>query len=338
MRGMRAIQMSWRERIRSRLRRNPNWVTFRRIQREGWRKALQRWRLWLQILDTPPIFTNGVDEQAPVEVHLLCCRRDYLCGIWALKSFYYLAGVRYPLVIHLQGKVSHWAVARLVSHFPMARIIPQPEANALVEGWLAERGFLRLIAARRSSPSMLKLIDFPTMSQACRLLTLDTDVLFFRYPADLLNSAEKLSQLSLFQRDLASAYNLSEKRALTDLGIELAPKVNTGIMLFTRDSLDLSRCEIYLAHPDVARPSGWIEQTLHALCASEQRRVAYLPDSYLISLEPNLHWDSLIARHYAGASRPLLTSEGINMLIQTGFLEELRDRSSTSSASRETKT
>ena len=315
---------NWRAWVRAHLRRNGTWVTLRRVQREGWRKALHRWRLWLQILDTPPILTERVDGRTPVEVRLLCCERDYLCGIWALKSFYHFAAVRYPLVIHLQGKVPKRAVARLQTHFPRARVVPQAEADRFVEAWLAERNFLRLLAARRYSCMMLKLIDFSVMSHSQNLLTLDTDILFFRSPTELLIATHEPLHVSLFQHDGASTYNLSEERARSELGIDLAPRINAGLRVFARESLDLSRCEAYLAHPDVARPSGWIEQTLHALYASEQGKVAYLPDAYWISLEPNFHWDSLIARHYAGPSRPLLTSEGIPRLIQTGFLEQLR--------------
>jgi hypothetical protein len=315
--------VNWQGQLRSRLRRSPSWVTLRRLQREGGQKALRRWQLWSKILSTPPVVTERPEPGAPVEVHLLCYERDYLCAIWALKSFYHFAGVRYPLVVHTQGEVPGRALARLRAHFPSARIILQTEADEIVEGWLSERGLARLLHARRQSPFMLKLTDFNILSDSVHLLTLDTDLAFFSRPAELLVATRQPLAVSLFQRDQASTYNLSEKRARAELGIELAPRVNTGIMLFPRAGLDLSRCEEYLAHPDVARPSGWIEQTLYALCASEQGRVAYLPQSYLVSLETGVDLGPLVARHYAGPSRPLLTSEGMPRLIRMGFLDQL---------------
>ena len=96
-------------------------------------------------------------------------------------------------------------------------------------------------------------------------------------------------------------------------------------MLLPRDEQRLARCEDYLAHPDVARMNGLIEQTLHALCASEQGRVSYLPDSYYISPGgAKVEFGGLVCRHYAGASRRLLTDEGMPELIKKGFLDEPR--------------
>lgn len=257
---------------------------------------------------------------APVEVHILCYERDYLCAIWALKSFYHFAQVDYPLTIHVQGVVAKRVLSRLRAHFPNARIIGQADADAVVEKWLADRGMVRLIEARRRSPFMLKLTDFSLFSEAVHLLTIDSDVVFFNRPSDLLVATEAPLPANLFQRDPVSTYNLSEERALEELGIRLAAQVNTGIMLFPCASIDLSRCEEYLAHPDIARPNGWIEQTLYALLASEQGRVSYLPDSYLISLEPRVPLDNLIARHYAGPTRSLFTYEGLPELIRRGSL------------------
>jgi hypothetical protein len=289
-----------------------------------WR-ANRRWRLWSRILTTSPIITDPVGT-APVELHVLCYERDYLCALWALKSFYHFSRVTCPLVIHVQGDASRRVLVRLHRHFPAARVIAQAEADAAVETWLRSRGLVRLLAARQRTPFMLKLTDFPVLSESTHLLTLDSDVLFFRFPAELARAVHAPSTMSLVQRDPESTYNISEERALSELGIRLAPRVNTGIMVFPRESLDLLRCEEYLDNPEVARPTGWIEQTLHALCASARGRVTYLPDSYLISLEADISFESLVARHYAGQSRSLLTSEGMQELVRAGFLDRLNTR------------
>lgn len=316
-------RMSLQDTLRNRLRGNRNWVAFRRLQHEGWVQAYRRWSLWSKILGTPPVETETVHQHGPVEVHLLCHERDYLQAIWALKSFYRYSDVTYPLVIHVQGRAYGRMATRLQRHFPAARIVLQHEADAVVEEWLSRRGLLRLLSARRTSPYMLKLTDFLLMSRAVHLLTIDSDVLFFRCPTDLLAASEKPLSVNLFQRDPANNYNLSREQALADLGIALAPRINVGLMLFARESIDLFRCEEYLAHPDVAGSGPFLDQTLYALCASEQGKVAYLPDNYLVSLDDRVNLQHVIARHYAGPSRPALTSEGIPALIQSGFLEDL---------------
>ena len=103
----------------------------------------------------------------------------------------------------------------------------------------------------------------------------------------------------------------------------LAPCVNSGIALVARAAVNLARCEHYLSDDEVARPNTMVEQTLYALAFSEQCEIEYLPDSYLVSLQPCTDMRKLIARHYAGASRSLFTREGLPALIEAGFLEKL---------------
>ena len=320
--------MSLLEPVRASLRTSPTWVTLRRIQREGWIRALKRWQLWSRILDTPPIITQPPTEGEAVEVHTLCYERDYLSAIWALKSFYHYSGATYPLVLHLQGHASRRMLSRFRHHFPTARVISQGEADAAVEQWLAGRGQTRLLEARRRNPYTLKLTDFLILGQGVNLLSFDSDVLFFRRPEELLRTSGDPLMSAFFQRDPASNYLLTEEQARNELGIDLVPRINVGIMLFARERIDLHRCDEYLAHPAVGGPGPYIDQTVYALAASEQRCVDFLPETYVISLTPKMDLANAVARHYAGPSRPSLTDEGIPYLVKNGFLNELK-RSST---------
>src|SRR6266850_138676 len=303
---------------------NRLWRQFRNIQAEGVYRASRRIRLWSRILDTAPVITEAVADGQAVDTHILTYSRDYLSAIWALKSFYHYSGVSYPLIIHLQGTVTQRMIARLREHFPTATLITQPEADLNAEHWLMQHGYLRLLAARRQSTMMMKLIDFVITGRATHLLAIDSDVIFFRRPEELLVATDEPLGADLFMHDAESSYNLSETQALNDLGINLAPRVNCGVMLFPRENQRLARCEAYLTHPAVARPSGLMEQTMHALYASESERVSYLADSYYVSpAQTSADLDHLVCRHYAGPSRRLLTDEGIPRLIQNGFLNEM---------------
>jgi len=263
------------------------------------------------------------DDNAVAEVHLLCSRRDYLCAIWALKSFYCFSGITCPLAIHVQGQSPDRMVARLRQHFPDARLVLQTEADAFVEPELARAGLDRLLELRRQTPFMLKLTDFVLMCRAPRLLLLDSDVLFFARAPELVEHARSRSTAALFQRDVANMYNISPENAFERFGFHLAPCVNSGIALVSRAAVNLDRCEHYLSDEEVARANTMVEQTLYALAFSERSEVEYLPDSYLVSLQPCNDMRNLIARHYAGAGRSLFTSEGLPKLIEAGFFSKL---------------
>jgi len=307
--------------IRRILRASNWWIGLRRAQREGLIRSFSRWRAWKRILDSPPLRTPPPSPSAPVELHMMCYYFDYLTALWTLKSFYRAAQSALPLTIHVEGRPEPRMMARLRAHLPDARIVTAAEASHLVQPVLEKRGLRRLAADRLASPYMLKVVDCVLMTAAWNLLILDADVFFFARPDHLLPSKPAPVERDLFQRDLSTNYSLTPEQARADLGIDLAPQVNAGIMLLSREHADPARFDRYLHHPRLQGAAGWIDQTLFALSSSEQRRVGFLPPSYLISLQRGHYPDELIARHYAGPSRPMLTSEGIPRLIETGILE-----------------
>ena len=309
--------MTLRQQASRTLRAFDGFVAFRHVQHEGFGNAWRRWRLWTKVLDLPAVHTEDVSADASLEVHLVCCLKDYLCALWALKTFYFAAGVSYPLVVHLNGTMTTRALSRLRTHLPNARILEQQDIDGTVINWLVNHNCPRLQQVRSKNGFMLKLVDVNLLSEAPRLLVLDSDVLFFRRPDELLSAVRGTADGMLFQRDADSTYNLTLEEARTELGIDLAPRVNTGIMLFAKSAVDLCRCEALLEHPAVARHTGWIEQTLYALVASERDSVRYLSADYLVSLEPEENLASLTARHYAGPSRRYLTEEGLPFALQT---------------------
>lgn len=312
--------MSQRARFGASLRQRYWWRTIRRIQAEGVARAFRRWRQWSHVLATAPVYAD-VPGRSPVEVHLLCHRGDHLCAIWALKSLYRTSGVRWPAVIHVQGVCTAAMLRRFRTHVPDARLVLQDDADARVREALGDR-CPRLVEARRQSPFMMKLIDPVLWATAERIVILDSDVLFFRDPRELRAHVEQApADTWLFQRDPASTYNVTEEVAASALGVRIPERVNSGIAVVPRSLVDLDRCERWLEHPDVRRPSGWIEQTLFALCAGAKGRVQYLSPSYVISLEHGLDYDGFTARHYAGPSRPLLTDEGMPYATLRGCLE-----------------
>jgi hypothetical protein len=289
---------------------------------EGFREAARRRALWSKILWTRPFPVMPHNPNDAVEVHLLCCRYDYLIAIWALKSFYHFASATFPLIIHLQGYFSSVAIKRLAHHFPGAKVITQRQSDQIVERLLLERRLYRLASTRRASGIMMKFTDLLLLARAPLLLILDSDLLFFRRPVSLLDEIQSERPRALFMRDYISAYAL-KRDAREVFGFDIAERINTGITLIEPASVSLDRCEEYLRHDEMILDSGHIEQTLYALAASEIGQVGYLPEQYLVSPFRTGISESLVARHYSGPSRPLLTSEGMSALIAKGWLRAI---------------
>jgi hypothetical protein len=302
-----------------------HWHHYLRLKKEGVYTAFERRRLWPRILVTPPVYTDPSIEGSELCVHLMCYQSDYLAAIWCLKSFYHHAKNPLPLTIHIQGQSTAIMEKGLREHFPNARFILQGEADAVVERQLRSSGCLRLLEMRRAIPTVQKLTDFLTFATARRILILDSDVLFFGCPKELIDFDRNTDIEFLVQRDFMDAYTISPARARSELGIDLQPAMNVGIVRLTPGIIDFAKCEKYLAHPEFAQLEGHTEQTLWALEVSRQNAVSYLPgESYFISEGGPADCGVLKARHYAGLSRRFFTREGIPFLIRSGFLANLQ--------------
>jgi hypothetical protein len=236
-------------------------------------------------------------------------------ALWAIKSFYRAAKVDWPIYIHAGGPLSPPNQALLAKHLSGCVIISEQEANANVESRLQGLGLTGLLEARTGNRMLWKLVDFLVFAPGSNILSLDSDILFFRQPAELLDYCENQLPHAVFNRDFQSAYSISEAEANQRLGIVPAQQVNAGLAVLPVSTFPLHEIEDFLVRGQV--PSdGFTEQTIHALFAAK-RGVTFLSERYSIAREPGLltpAGDPVVARHYAGFTRHLFFEEGIPAL------------------------
>ncbi|MGA7870705.1 MAG: hypothetical protein WCA22_07380 [Candidatus Binatus sp.] len=296
--------------------RQPLYLDARWTWREGLRPAWRRVRIQRQILKTPPVRTA---RRGPVEVRVLTWWRDWVNIVWALKSFYHFAGVDYPLYIH-DGGLRPANLDALQQHFPDCHLVLEQESNARVSELLSARGLERCQSYRLRNVATRKLLDYFLLSDADCIISVDSDIVFFRRPTELCVPADQLRK-NYYNRDENYWYSLTPQECESELGVVPQPYVNSGLFLVRRESIDFESIERWLKNPKLFADAWVSEQTLHALCSSAYG-VGLLPDSYLVSTRPGLK-DDLVCKHYPGFFRPLLYEEGMAHLIRTGFLKAL---------------
>jgi len=195
-------------------------------------------------------------------------------------------------------------------HFPLARIIDRDTANRQVIPQL--EAFPRCRQFRESNPLAPKVFDFRTFLKSDRMLLLDSDVLFFSHPAELVRRIEDPQyRLNSVNCDVASAYTVSAAEVQQQCDVRLIPKFNSGLGVIHRDSLRLDWIDEFLGIPGIIGHFWRIEQTLYALCSS-RFGVELLPEEYNVFLNGQVRDQPV--RHYVGAIRHLMYSEGIRKL------------------------
>jgi hypothetical protein len=269
--------------------------------RSGW---IKRWR-------------NSQAEQPlqPVALHLLSGGDQFRMGLWALASFFQSTGRNWRVVWHDDGTVPLDRLSGALRKMRVEHeIIPRAEADAAVLNSL--KG-LPLCTRHRSRLSVgMKLYDFLHYSRGESFLMLDTDIIFFNRPDEILQWVDGPRNSCWFQRDAAEANLIDSTSCQRLFGFPLWPKVNVGVCCIPGGVINLLETERFLREARLFDlPDIWtMEQTLYALHASQIGRGGTLPETYELSLSPFRSPDA-VCRHYVGKVRELFYLEGVREMV-----------------------
>lgn len=287
---------------------------FRKTFEHGVVNAYYRDIIRPRILKTRPVRPSSTDGTC--EIHVLTSAKDWLNLVWTLKTFYHFSGRNYGLCIHDDGTLTPEVLVVLRHHFPAARFILRSEADAEILAELAR--FPRCLEFRRTNTLAMKLFDFFHYLKTDRMLLIDSDILFFSEPAELLRRIDNPQyRFNSVNADVATSYTTEPAIVAERFGFQLKPLFNSGLGLIHRDSLRLDWIEEFLSLPDILGHSWRIEQTLFALC-SFRYGAELLPEEYRVKLDGETRSS---CKHYVGPIRHHMYGQGIPRLLRNGFLE-----------------
>ncbi|MAF79078.1 MAG: hypothetical protein CME60_13030 [Halobacteriovoraceae bacterium] len=280
------------------------YIVLREAMREGLLNSWKRLRIQRKILKTKPITTAKDGE---IEIRVLTWRKDYINLIWALKSFYSTSQVDYPLYIHDGGLFeSHKRV--LLYHFPQAHIIDKDEADQKVNLFFEQNNLPLSKAYRQSNIATVKLWDYFIMSKAQRIISIDSDIIFFQKP-DLIISKD--IKKNYYNEDLQFAYSMTVEDIEKNFSLKIPEKINSGLFNVAHDIFNAEQIEQWLKNEQLYQNKWVTEQTLHAMLSAHHRDgVHLLPKNYIVSTTPGLT-DETVCKHYPGFFRPFFFQEGI---------------------------
>ena len=291
--------------IQKKLRQFKTWITFRRIFREGIINWFKRRSIQKKILKTSPITTDSLGD---IEVRVLTWELDCLNLIWALKSFYFFSEENFPLYIH-DGGLTQENIKLLKAHFPNAFIIKQEVANKIVDDFLLKHGHKKSHQYRYENIATRKVFDFFILSDAKRIISIDSDIIFYKKPAHLINT-----KTNIYNQDFQYSYSMELDQLENYFKIRPPAFINSGLFNVSQKIMNFDLIEKWLNN-DQFFSNKWVtEQTIHAL-SSSLTEAKLLPVEYMIGTTPGFH-KNVICKHYPGTFRPLFYQEGMKKLIK----------------------
>jgi hypothetical protein len=249
-----------------------------------------------------------------VSVHMLVSSETWDAGILAAISFEKFTCRRWPLFIHEDGSVTENQRRVIERTLPGVRFVPRLQAEKAAEAYLKDHP--KSLSNRRRHNLFLKFFDFPAYAPYDRFVVLDSDVIFFKRPDEILDWVDARKEECWFNEDTKEKYCIPRRRIEEALGIRIWQRVNTGVCLVPKSAISLDLGERLLAAFETsAHHPQFFEQTLYALMASAFNKGGMLPRTY------NISWGYLrdrgsICRHYVGAFKhDLLYIEGAPSLL-----------------------
>jgi lipopolysaccharide biosynthesis glycosyltransferase len=247
--------------------------------------------------------------------------------MWCLKTFFHYSGLRTRLIIHEDGTLTEGIIQRFLTHFKGCTIIRKREADIEIRKHLRGYPFclkFRFEGKEGSSFVAIRLFDFPFFSQTNKIINLDSDILFFKKPVEIIEYMK--TQQGFFMSDYQDAYVVPVNELNNIIGIKLRNKINAGMFYipgaeyYDMDLLESFIKTMYECHYPI---SGRIEQTGFAMLFSQFREAfARLPGSYQIS--KTCITEETVSHHFVNdGSRTNFYKEGLKQLKKSGFIREI---------------
>ncbi|MCF0056744.1 hypothetical protein [Dyadobacter sp. CY356] len=248
------------------------------------------------------------------EIHMLICKRDFEMAIITAAQLNHLGKKGHSFTFHDDGTLDDQMEETISRHFPGTLVVRRKVADFVASQKLF--AYPNILEFRKKHVMALKLIDTAIWSQNNRIGYLDSDVLFFRYPEEYIQSLKTDTSTNYFNQDIADAYISGTDNIKNELGFSPVSRINAGLWTMNKKDLNLDQIERWLQHPFFKKHQSdyRLEQTFMALLAKiSKAETAYFSKEYDVSFEKNPV--ESICKHYVGKIRYGYELEGIKYLM-----------------------
>ncbi len=268
-----------------------------------------------------PIDSEGLSDE--YSIHLLCSHSDLTMMLWSLASWYAVVPESGQVYIHEDGSFTDTDRKLLAILLPQAKLIRFADAFKMArEKWLLN--YPEALKYRESAEKdkshiyAVKLIDPRFVGQAPIKLILDTDLLWFLKPEELLTS------LLLGKTPFAMMGHAGENAETVHMDFEfqdhsllppLLDNLNSGVVGYHIKDFQLKDLDKFCSLRGENTNPHFIEQAGYAWILSQNKPFTFLnKDQYHI--KHAVHRNTVM-KHYTSPRREYFWHEGVRILSKT---------------------
>ena len=241
--------------------------------------------------------------------HMLCQEEDVFMAEWAISSFLKYSGLCPKIIIHDDGSMTKNSIRRLESRFSNLKVLLRSEALKMLE---AHQGFNKIRDFNiKGHNIVIQLIDIFLLSDTPKVMLMDSDILFFKKPQEIINFINEQTGWDALVSKQPGTYDLMINNDYADkhqIYERQAGFMNSGMILFKKASI--SEVKFYEFFNNTKKSyedyflgmSGWG-------CLISQLNYKFLPeDKYILKGRPT---QNTIMKHFTGPRRYEFFAYGI---------------------------
>jgi hypothetical protein len=250
-----------------------------------------------------PRATTELTNARP-HLHFLTGKKFWYQTAFCLHTLQHHAGESFRVVIHDDGSLDRAAIERLETLFPNAEMRSRKDSDARVAELLPPSRYPFLHAERaRPYPNFLKLTDVHAGQRDWRLV-LDSDMLFFRRPAVLLDWLTN-PKGPLWMADVAETYGYPLETMARVAGAPIPRSVNVGFCGINSSDVDWDQLEHWTKSLVGQHGSSYyLEQALSAMWfAGRPGTVLPAADYIVFPSEDECRQPRAVLHHYVAGSK-----------------------------------
>ncbi|ASU36782.1 hypothetical protein [Mucilaginibacter xinganensis] len=262
---------------------------------EKTKKLTYRSLLKRKVRSLPPIVLKP--ESASLTLATVSSKKNFYESVAALYSFCFWNKDVY-LHYHEDGTLTDKEISFLKKMFPGIKIFLRVDENKKVKALLESKGLENCTQLREVFFLSIKLFDMIVEKTTAYLLHIDSDVLFFSRPDEILEVVEKRNYNGCYNRDVNNSYTFDDDtlgRYLTSPMIDL---FNSGLLLHNFDEHFFPFINKVMEGNLYKTESWHLEQTLLAMFASEKGNFLGLPKQYDLARKEMFLGNKITSEHY----------------------------------------
>jgi uncharacterized protein (UPF0248 family) len=242
-----------------------------------------------------PITLNDVNSQLTIAI--LANKKNLCESLAALYSFcFWENNVR--VHYHEDGTLNDNDILIIKKIFPGIVVFKKSEQTKKVIDMLLAKNLHNCAQLRKHFIFAVRLFDMLIEKKTPYLLQIDSDVLFFSKPTQILDIVSKGHLNGCFNQDTSNCYTFSQNIIDKYLPIPVLNNVNAGLFMHNFNEDFFAFTDNIIKNEPYSVSSWHLEQTLFAMYASLKGNFLALPKQYDLLRRERKAGNKIVSEHY----------------------------------------